>query len=132
MVRFVLLFLTVFSIAQCSVHSCEGEDETNLIGQWQLIERLIDPGDGSGRYKKVNSDRVLEIFEDGRVTFNESICTPDTSDGDSTNGIYNEDQTIIIPDCHQGNVLYRFRIEGPCLILSPLCIEGCGDKYVRI
>lgn len=132
MIRYVLVILAVMSAFSCSKYSCTGEDEISIIGKWKLVERLVDPGDGSGRYKKINTDRTVEFFEDGRVLFNQSICDADFVNGDTESGIYTENQTVIIPDCFEGNVFYRYSIQGSCLILSPSCFEGCGDKYVRI
>ncbi|XCF07480.1 hypothetical protein ABI125_06380 [Tamlana crocina] len=109
------------------------------MGQWKLIEQLMDPGDGSGTFQPVTSNRVFEFFSDGSVTVNGDMCYITTEIGDKTTGSYVEtsesdwnDGEISPPDCSFEDTKIYYQIEGENLILWYQCIEGCGQKFIKI
>lgn len=54
--------------------SCNNDDDSNLntdlIGNWQLIEVLSDPGDGSGTFSSVESDKTITFKSGGIIASN--------------------------------------------------------------
>ena len=45
--------------------SCEEEvTDVELVGTFKLIETLSDPGDGSGKFRKISSDKTIEFMAD--------------------------------------------------------------------
>ncbi|NNJ37670.1 MAG: hypothetical protein HKP23_00325, partial [Flavobacteriaceae bacterium] len=55
----LLLFFLLLSLA------CTSDDpEIEILGEWQLVEVLADPGDGSGKFKSVDSNKRITFFED--------------------------------------------------------------------
>ncbi|WP_452222106.1 hypothetical protein [Lacinutrix salivirga] len=44
--------------------------ETGLIGNWKLIEVLVDPEDGSGTFQSIESNKTIEFKVNGIVKIN--------------------------------------------------------------
>ncbi len=107
--------------------SCSKQDpkEIDLVNKWHLIETLADPGDGSGVFQKVESDAIIEFFEDNTVRYSNSFCQGDNS---VNTAIYSNSENKIYPDCDPGLFL-EFKIEGDQLIIYYNCIEGCAEKF---
>jgi hypothetical protein len=128
----VILISILFVFFDCS---SDGLGKNSLIGKWKLIEVLADPGDGSGVFKPVDSNKTLEFFEDGFVRSNGSLCTFNIIADQESQGIYNTEDSSIIPDNCNSNFIelkINFKIEGSRLILNYFCIEACSEKYKRI
>ncbi len=107
--------------------SCSKEDlnERDLVNKWHLIEALADPGDGSGVFQKVESDAIIEFFDDNTVRYSNSFC----AGGNSFNtGIYSSIANKIYPDCNP-DLSLSFKIESNRLIIYYNCIEGCAEKF---
>ncbi|MFT4545769.1 MAG: hypothetical protein ACI9EQ_002249, partial [Bacteroidia bacterium] len=112
--------------------SCNSED-VELVNKWQLIEMLADPGDGSGGFEPVASDKVIEFWDDGTITSNGSICTMGSSTNASSNGTYNEPtMEIEVESCVGGHTARTYEIDADYLILNYPCIEPCREKYERV
>jgi hypothetical protein len=126
----------LFTLAICGVLSaCTSETEmgnADLIGKWKLVEALLDPGDGSGVFQPITSDRTIEFFRDGKFISSEPLC-PGTDASTSLTGTYSVEKSELVPDgCSffgDGRTIL-FKIEGRSLILSYPCIEACRYKYV--
>ena len=59
--KILFLSLMIFCLSSCT--SANEENSTiNEIGSWKLIAVLADPGDGSGVFQPVLSDKTI-IFE---------------------------------------------------------------------
>lgn len=124
--RYILLFTTITLFFS----SCEKEEEPELINSWKLIEVLADPGDGSGTFQPVTSDKVVSFYTDGTVTSNASICTMQTQAGTPSTGTYSTvDSTITVDDCVINGFSLTFEVSGVNLILNYPCIERCSEKY---
>jgi hypothetical protein len=128
-----IIFLLIAAITASCDHSDKDDEQisTTTLGTWKLIEVLADPGDGSGVYKKVNSDRTITFFTTGKVECNQSLCSIGSGNGQSATGVFDETNGIIAPDAcpsHKINV----KLEGAYLFLTYMCIEPCGEKYERI
>ncbi len=127
--------------------SCSNDDESKnvvnpqLIGKWKLIETFLDPGDGSGTYQSIESEKTIEFFNNGTFAISGSLCKLSTSVGEITMGIVSEskysDRNILISneECDPDNSTaeYRLSIDNSDLIVSyTACIEGCGLKYQKL
>ena len=103
--------------------------DSDLIGKWKLTEIYSDPGDGSGTYEPTDFDKTLEFSLDGQLTVtNGTICYINTSTTEDTTETYSIDgDTITTASC---KVLFNF--EGRNLVIGQYCIEGCGEKYIKV
>jgi len=124
-----LFILLVFAAI---VISCENNDEkvtgSDIIGEWGLVEVLSDPGDGSGTFHSVNSNKILEFHADGTVSSNGLICSFLIETNEASDGTYSfVDSTISSSDC-----ILSFEILGRDLLINYFCIEGCRAKYRKI
>ncbi|MFM1876136.1 MAG: hypothetical protein RL266_1873 [Bacteroidota bacterium] len=110
------------------------EEEPQLIGQWHLIEQLADPGDGSGTFQPVVSDKMIEFFEDGSLVSNGSLCTMAAQAGNGSTGTYSTtDSTISVDNCGFAPPYpMTFELQGGFLILNYPCIEPCREKYEQV
>ena len=114
--------------------SCSKEkSETELIGQWKLIEVNADPGDGSGTFESVESDKVVVFLKNGTVTSNGTICHISIESNNPTSGTYSiSESTISSSDCVQTEFDISFELINSKLILRYPCIEGCQEKFTKI
>jgi hypothetical protein len=125
----------VFATIILTLISCnKNEDEvvTNpILGTWELKEILADPGDGSGKFNPVNSNKKLTFNKDGSLTSNGSICNMSVESNVSSNGTYNEtNATIYSSNCE--NFTIKYEVTGNTLILNYQCIESCKAKYYKV
>jgi len=101
-----------------------------------LTEVYADPGDGSGKFKKVNSKKTLEFTDKGIVkSSNGNLCRIDINSTSNETSpfeikvMYGAKSVINIEKC---NSILSFEKKGNELTLYYACIEGCGEKFVRI
>jgi hypothetical protein len=127
-----LLFFLVIGI----FISCQKEDEpsgNDLIGSWELIEMLADPGDGSGTFQPVESDKIVTFKSDGTISSNGDLCSLSAESGAPSSGIYSLiDSTIISPDCSSNPFNISFQLSDDWLILRYPCIEPCALKFQKL
>jgi hypothetical protein len=126
---FILLSLGI-------LYSCNNDDDSNsnveLIGNWKLIEVLVDPGDGSGTFNSVVSDKIITFENDETITSNGNLCDMSISSDAQTSGIYsNSEMTFNSTDCNNSNYDYTFEQNGNVLIINYPCIEPCQAKYLK-
>ncbi|MDD3788879.1 MAG: hypothetical protein PHO94_09315 [Petrimonas sp.] len=69
-----ILVLLIFCGVLFSCDKSDDTENTELIGKWKLTEVLADPGDGSGTFHKVSSNKTIEFQPNGAITSNGSIC----------------------------------------------------------
>ena len=126
----LVLFLTL-TFFSCSKKN-ENKIDPELVGEWKLTEMLVDPGDGSGTYHSVNSDKTIEFHSDGAFTSNGEICEMSIESNTPSIGTYSlTDSTINSSNCANSAIKIRFKKIGSTLILYYPCIEPCGAKYVK-
>lgn len=129
--NFILGLTILLSVA----FSCE-EDVVapENIEKWRLIEQLSDPGDGSGIFQAVDSDRTIEfVIDEALVRSNGSFCGMGTSANEEATATYNAEEKYIMVDACGGmpfKILYDFDEE--FLYLRFPCIEPCAQKYERV
>ncbi|TBN06746.1 hypothetical protein EYD45_02355 [Hyunsoonleella flava] len=141
----ILYFTIIILLFNCASDDGKPNEETQLLGKWQVIEHLLDPGDGSGTFKPVTSQRVIEFFLDGSVKVNGNLCFLTTEIGEKQTGTYeitsnpNADTTFdgeIIPDDDDCNsefykIYFDISADGHLILWYP-CIEPCGEKFKKV
>ena len=127
------VLIVLFSIGV--LISCSKSDDnknSDLIGKWKLIEVLADPGDGSGTFHSVSSEKIIEFQSNGTITSNGSICDMSIESVSSSSGTYSlSDSTINSSNCSNTPLKIRFRKEGSALTISYPCDEACIAKYLK-
>ena len=126
-----ILLLLLFSL----LFSCNKNDQelapASLAGTWKLTEMLQDPGDGSGTFQPVNSNKKIVFISDNKVTSNGILCDMSINSDTFTEGSYSETTKTINPsDCQ--NLTINYELNANSLILSYRCIEGCRAKYIKV
>ena len=120
----ILVILSLFT-------SCKKNKRDSLTGTWELKEVLMDPGNGSGVFTAVSSDKNLVFHTNGNVNSNGIICDMSIESNSSTSGTYSAiDSTIISSTCQ--NLIIKYEVSGDTLILIYPCFEACKAKYTRV
>ena len=120
----ILVILSLFT-------SCKKNKRDSLTGTWELKEVLMDPGNGSGVFTAVGSDKNLVFHTNGNVNSNGIICDMSIESNSSTSGTYSAiDSTIISATCQ--NLIIKYEVSGDTLILIYPCFEACKAKYTRV
>jgi len=124
--------ICLLCVLMMSCDSNDVEPENDLVGKWKLIEVYSDPGDGSGTYNPVDSDKTIEFKNNGRFVSNGNICQFEIQPIEGSKGSYSIDDNTLSPDDCDFNTGLPFEFDGNKLIISYFCIEGCGEKYERV
>jgi hypothetical protein len=116
--------------------SCNNDDDSNtnvkLTGNWKLIEVLADPGDGSGTFSSVESEKIITFENGGIITSNGNLCDMSISSNSQTSGTYsNSELTFNSSECNNPDYSYTFEQNGNILIINYPCIEPCQAKYQK-
>ena len=132
MKKLIPLFILLIAIISCSKESEENFNNP-IIGSWKLTEILSDPGDGSGTYNPIESNKLLTFNVNGSVISNGSLCTMSIETGTWDSGTWSlNDSSIIISDCFDSQLMIYFKLEGKTLELFYPCIEACGMKFIKM
>ena len=128
--------IAVFLLFAGILISCKKHTDTNapvsLTGKWKLAEILSDPGDGSGTFHAVSSEKILEFRTDGTLVSNGSICDLSLETNAGSTGTYSlADSTLSSAACSDPGFKIRFVISGSFMTISYPCIEACAAKYVK-
>ena len=124
-ILFLILFVISLTIeAQVS--------DKNLIGKWRLKQVLSDPGDGSGDFEFIKSEKTIEFFTDGKVVSNGSICGPYHQIGKKSEGTYSKENKTISPSGCGKETKMNYELKNGYLIIHYSCKEGCAEKYEKI
>ena len=107
-------------------------DARELVGTWQVVEVLADPGDGSGTFMPVDSDKTMTFLTTGLVQTNADFCLPNQEVDVLQETTYSVLDSVINVSCDDFEFDMPFEAEGDNLILYYLCIEPCAEKYVKI
>ena len=59
------IVFAVYIVAVLSSCNETPEENSDVLSRWHMIEQLMDPGDGSGTFQPVVSDKTLTFFVDG-------------------------------------------------------------------
>lgn len=135
MKKIFVVLCTLMLLLSCS--SDEKDIPLDLIGTWKLQEVNNDPGDGSGTFQKVESDKTLIFKKNLEITSNGSLSENTTNSTSPSHGVYSitgdsEASGIITPSNSEHlSVEIRFEIKNSALYVYYPCIEGCAAKYVK-
>lgn len=137
-----LIFVTL--LLGCKSDDGITSENSDLIGKWQLIEQLVDPGDGSGTFQPVESNRTIEFFANGTVEINGELCFTSVEIGETERGTYTLISDATTDIAHDGEISpnkcqmnfsnkvnFDITMENH-LILWYACIEGCGQKFAKV
>ncbi|WP_373073476.1 lipocalin family protein [Zeaxanthinibacter enoshimensis] len=121
----------------CILFSCARDEESylspDIVGIWQLRAVLADPGDGSGEYEPVRSDKTIEFFADGTFITNVSFCDGSRDAEEGFSGTYNMETGVLSPEgCVYAGYMPSYSFVGKNLVIQLPCIEPCGEKYEKI
>ena len=115
--------------------ACSDKDDpeyVGLIGTWKLVEILADPGDGSGTFYPVESEKTMLFLSSGMLTSNGNLCSLDISADNPTTGSYSKiDKAFSSSDCSNPDYAYPFEQQGNFLIVRYPCFEACQAKYQK-
>lgn len=127
----VFLFLVLGFLYSCDKDDDKSTDK-GLIGNWKLIEVLADPGDGSGTFTVVESNKIITFQQNGIITSNGTLCNMSLDANNPTSGTYSlTDMTFKSPDCNNPDYKYQFKQNGNILIITYPCFEACQAKYQK-
>lgn len=127
----ILLLILIGFLFSCSSDDQE-KSQTELIGSWKLIEVLADPGNGSGTFRTVESNKTIEFKSDGTITTNSSLCDP-YSDEIKSSGTFSLVNKSITTNCQNPNIAnIYFELKNDYLILNFISNEGFSQKFKRI
>lgn len=133
MKKLFLLLLAAFALPACQKDQDDRLNLTVLEGTWLLTEVLFDPGDGSGEFRKVDSERQLSLTPENTYSANYDICQA-IEEGENFTGIFEriDAQEFLIPCA--GSLLnsVQGRLEGGFLVLYYPCDEPCAYKFRKI
>lgn len=128
------IYFLLVSIAIIS--SCEKDDKNpdpELLGKYKLVETLVDPGDGSGTFQPVDSEKTIYFYSNDLITSNGDLCDFSTEADEPSSGTYSlQDSTFTSANCTSSGLPYRFEKSGSYLILIYPCYEGCLAKYEKL
>jgi hypothetical protein len=103
----------------------------DLSGKWTLEQILLDPGDGSGKFQTVNSEKTIIFNTDGTAVSNVSLCLMSIESKTKTRATYSpKDKSISPINCNK-EVILHYQIEDDYLIVYYRCKEGCAEKYKK-
>lgn len=128
MKKAALFLISLGLISSCSKNE-DKQTETSSSDTYHLIEILADPGDGSGTFQPVSSNKTIEFKANGTVVSNGELCEMSTSSNSASAGTYSfTDSTITSANCNK----LPFKISGKHLIIFYPCIEPCQGKFEKI
>ena len=122
-------------MAGLALISCKQEEKVTtpppnngIFGRYELVEMLQDPGDGSGTFQPVTSNKTLELFTNGTITSNGNLCSMDPGTANPSSGVFSlADSSIVVAGCDTLN----FDLDSSTLIINYPCIEPCRAKYQK-
>lgn len=140
--RIILPLLLLWTVIACQNDSADpldgkraSKENNGLIGKWKIVEYLGDPGDGSGRYRKVGDDEyhIIQFKENGEFLEEKG---PAISSATYFNAykILNDDRIEMIPiDRGAPSHIWRYSELSPTkLTLNFSCFEACSGKYIAV
>jgi hypothetical protein len=132
MKKIMLIFITIGIFSACKNDDDDSNSKIELTGNWKLIEVLADPGDGSGTFNSVESDKTITFNLDGTINSNGRLCDMSLEANNPTNGTYSiSELTFNSSDCTNPDYNYEFEQNGNFLIINYPCFEPCRAKYMK-
>ncbi len=131
MKKIIFILLTVGILYSCNKDN-DCNSDTELIGNWKLIEILADPGDGSGIFSSVESHKIITFKNNGTITSNGNLCDMSITSDNQTSGTYsNSEMSFSSANCNNPDYDFTFEQNGNVLIINYPCFEPCQAKYMK-
>ena len=128
----IIIIIVLIGILFSSCKSDDVNPNNTLIGNWKLVAILVDPGDGSGTFMPIESDKTITFKKNNIITSNGNLCDLSIDADNSTIGTYSfSEMTFNSADCLDPNYNYSFEQNGDSLIVYYPCIEACEAKYAK-
>jgi len=108
--------------------SCKKKEVSVFVGKYKLVETLVDPGDGSGIFQSVSSDKTIEFSENYTVTSNGDLCSMSVDADVETSGTYSDLDSVL----HSTSCSLNMLLDGDEIIITYPCIEPCQAKYEKL
>jgi hypothetical protein len=119
------LLLMVFSLVYLGCKKEKEDGPGEVYGTWMLTETMNDPGDGSGKYKKVKGDVQYVTLERSGDISGDAL-----SDLQRFN-VLDSARIEFVTKPANDKIIYYYKVSANSLTLNPPCIEGCGLRFVR-
>ncbi|MCU7547545.1 lipocalin family protein [Chitinophagaceae bacterium LB-8] len=121
-----LILLTVL-LCSCKLRSVHHTSQpAQLVGKWKMTQYYADIGDGKGNWQEADQQRTIEFRKDGVFIDSEHKNAGRYVLLDSTN------IKVVPEDTTKAYNVKIIELNDTSLVLRPNCIEGCGEKYIRI
>ncbi|TXD58030.1 hypothetical protein ES044_13330 [Polaribacter sp. IC066] len=131
MKKIVFTLFTVIILFSCN-NNGNPNSNTELIGNWKLIEVLADPGGGSGTFSSVESEKTITFKSGGTIPSNGTLCTMSINSDNQTSGTYSSaESTFNSSDCNNTDYNFTFEQNASILIINYPYIEPCKAKYIK-
>lgn len=128
--KILALAVIILTVISCSKN--DDDTSSNLLkGTWKLTEVLADPGDGSGTFNSVSSNKNMIFGNGGNLSSNGAICDMSIETNVSSTGTYSEANSTINSTICPNNTI-KYELNGNTLILIYPCFEACKAKYTRV
>jgi len=133
---YYLLVINLFLASGCDKHPGGTiDDESTLIGKWQLTEAFISSG-GPQYWVNVEDGEEIEFFANGSFVSNRfSECSTGDFSIESNELLleYSCNGFEVESENQDGFITYNLKLESNYFIATPtsgpICIEGCSYKY---
>ncbi len=125
----------ILSVLVIGLFGCEEEKEVieEADSTWQLEAILADPGDGSGTFQTVESDKTVSFYADGTLTSNGSLCIMGVDTDTTFNATYNSADLTIETDCWSDlPIQMNYNISNDTLLIHYPCFEACIERYIQL
>ncbi|HTK19129.1 MAG TPA: hypothetical protein VL442_06440 [Mucilaginibacter sp.] len=123
---FSLLIGAILLIVACGKESLKSGN-TSLTGKWKLVQNLMDPGDGSGKWLPVTTSTTLQLNADG--------TTSGTTFPTYVSYVVKDSVTLTFTLNDKSLQNYRYKISHDTMSMSPdgpiRCIEACGIRFKK-
>jgi hypothetical protein len=130
--KIVLMLLAVGMFTACNEDDASPPTHSVLIGTWRLIAQLKDPGDGSGTFQAVESDKQVTFYTNGTFGCNGVLCDMSIAAENPSSGTYDvADSAFQSSDCFDPDYGYSFSIIDAHLLVYYPCFEPCIAKYEK-
>lgn len=128
MKQVVIISIILLVISGCGKEKCGSA--ACIIDEWKLVEELVDPGNGSGTFQPVSSNKKIKFFSNGNYDSNGETCTMAKQAGPTSEGTFSSASGTLSPEgCPNMEIYYT--LSADTLILTYPCFEGCQQKYYR-
>ncbi|MEE9361537.1 MAG: hypothetical protein V3U92_02965 [Cellulophaga sp.] len=127
----IILAILIGIINACTKDNKENTSNDEFFGKWKLVAQLVDPGDGSGTFQDITSNKIIEFKANKTILSNRDICHMLSTKDSTTHATYNNKHEIISSSCSNQIWNPSFLLKDNDLIISYPCIEACKEKYTR-